>query len=111
MPHRTTVTDHDKIYLRPLEQLKAALAALGDRVFGGADADARRHGWQVCSVHFGLGRRYRDPRFDALLLRPDRHARGVDGCGDPCPGCCRAGRVGIGPPDGTHSGASLGRLP
>jgi hypothetical protein len=66
MPHRTTVTDCDKIYLRALEQLKAALAALENRAFAGADAAARRHGWQVYSMHFGLGRRYRDPRFDRL---------------------------------------------
>jgi hypothetical protein len=86
MPHRTTRTDHDKICLRPREQLKAALAALGDLAFAGADADARRHGWQVCSTHFGLGRRCRDPRFAALAACRDCHGPGVDGVFEPSGG-------------------------
>lgn len=71
MAHRTTVRDRDKIYLQAHEQLKAALASLGQWTFAAADAGARRHGWQVYPTHFGLGQRYRDRRFDALAACPD----------------------------------------
>ena len=50
----------------------ARCAAAGDRLFAGADARARAHGWQVLPTHGGLGRRYRDPRL-ALLARVRAH--------------------------------------
>lgn len=34
------------------------------------DKEARWHGWQVTETWGGLGRRYRDARFDALRLNP-----------------------------------------
>jgi hypothetical protein len=110
MPHGITVTDRDKIYPQPLEQLKLVLAALGDRAFAGADAEARRHGWQVYTIHFGFGRRYRDPRFDTPAACPGCHGRGVDGYGDLCLGCSGADWADE-PADGPHSHAPLGRLP
>jgi hypothetical protein len=39
---------------------------LGDQLFAPNDAEARWRGWQVTRLHGGLGRRYRDPLFDAL---------------------------------------------
>ena len=42
----------------------------GHRLFADADATARQHGWQVTQLSGGLGRRYRDPRFDSLVRCP-----------------------------------------
>ena len=56
----------------------------GRRLFAINDAEARWRGWQVTETLGGLGRQYRDARFDALAadpalrrddLRPDRPAR------------------------------------
>jgi hypothetical protein len=38
----------------------------GDRWFAMNDAEAEWWGWQATRAHGGLGRRYRDPRFDTL---------------------------------------------
>ena len=38
----------------------------GDRWFAMNDAEAQWRGWQMTRVRGGLGRRYRDPRFDTL---------------------------------------------
>jgi hypothetical protein len=51
--------------------------ALGDRMFAAHDAHARVIGWQVTPIHGGLGRHYRDPRFDGL----SRWREGT-GCGE-----------------------------
>ena len=39
---------------------------LGDRLFAMNDAEAYWRNWQITTTHGGLGRRYRDPQFDAL---------------------------------------------
>jgi hypothetical protein len=39
---------------------------LGDRLFQGNDAEAYQWDWQITRTHAGLGRCYRDPRFDKL---------------------------------------------
>lgn len=38
----------------------------GARLFAKNDAEARWHDWQITELSGGLGRSYRDPRFDAL---------------------------------------------
>jgi hypothetical protein len=42
----------------------------GARLFARNDEEAGWHGWQVTETWGGLGRQYRDPRFDALRLDP-----------------------------------------
>jgi hypothetical protein len=51
----------------------------GERMFAAADARAAEYGWQVRTTRGGLGRSYRDPRFDRLVR---------------CPDCGGSGRVG-----------------
>jgi hypothetical protein len=41
---------------------------LGAQLFVMGDAEADWHGWQITSLHGGLGRRYRDPLFATLRL-------------------------------------------
>jgi hypothetical protein len=42
----------------------------GRRLFAMNDAEAGWHGWQVTETLGGLGRQYRDARFDALATDP-----------------------------------------
>jgi hypothetical protein len=42
------------------------LRRLGDRRFAVTDTEAGWWGWQITKTVSGLGRRYRDTRFDAL---------------------------------------------
>jgi hypothetical protein len=63
-----------------------------DRLFEMNDAEAYWRGWQITKVHGGLGRRYRDPRFDTLA-----ECSGCGGTGSwanqPCSPCLGTGRV------------------
>jgi cytochrome c553 len=93
MPHRTTRSNRCKIHSFLLARLRATLIAVAERAFTAADADARQHGWQVTSIQGGLGRSYRDPRFDTLAACPDCHGRGVKGPANPCQVCSGTGRV------------------
>jgi hypothetical protein len=43
---------------------------IGDRLFLDRDEEAYWRGWQVTPLHGGLGRRYRDPRFDTHSAPP-----------------------------------------
>jgi hypothetical protein len=61
-----------KVWVIPISQLIPA--RLGQHLFAGSDQRAGAHGWQVSVIHGGLGRRYRDPRFDRLCAL----ARGPD---------------------------------
>jgi hypothetical protein len=63
----TRVPKH-KVRVIPI--IRVALARAGQRLFTGSDTRARNHGWQISLIHGGLGRRYRDPRFDALVRGP-----------------------------------------
>jgi len=44
---------------------------IGTRLFLEADEEAYWRGWQVTALHCGLGRGYRDPRFDARGAPPE----------------------------------------
>jgi hypothetical protein len=61
-----------KVWVIPITRLTPAW--LGKYLFAGPDARARDHGWQVSVIQGGLGRRYRDPRFDRFCAP----ARGPD---------------------------------
>lgn len=93
MAHRTTHTNHYNIYSRLLNWLRTCLLRLGERVFATTDADARQHGWQVTAAQRGLGRQYRDPRFDTLTACAGCHGRGTKAPGNPCRTCSGTGRI------------------
>ena len=75
------------------------LAALprrpGDRLFAMNDAEAYWRDWQMTRTHGGLGRRYRDPRFDTLAECPKCRVAGETG-DQPCPPCLGTGRITLG---------------
>ena len=60
-----------------LSWLAAIPRRLGDRLFAMNDAEAYWRSWQITSTHDGLGRRYRDPRFDALAECPKCQGPGL----------------------------------
>lgn len=49
-----------------LSWLGAVPRHLGDRLFAMNDAEAYWRGWQITKVQGGLGRRYRDSRFEGV---------------------------------------------
>lgn len=70
----------------------AALAErAGTRLFARDDVFAIQHGWQITRRHGGLGRRYRDPRFDGLRTCPECNGEGL-AWGEPCISCRGTGR-------------------
>ena len=68
-----------KISRRPGAWFEGQLRRIGDRLFAAQDARARQRGWQITRQQAGLGRVYRDPRFDLLTTRPAAEARRVQG--------------------------------
>jgi hypothetical protein len=79
-----------------LPELSARLATcrrkLGDRLFAAHDAQARKNGWQIIPTNGGLGRCYRDPRFDSLATCP-ACPDASDQEDPPCQLCSGSGRV------------------
>jgi hypothetical protein len=69
---------------------------LGDHLFRMNDTEASWRGWQITKVYGGLGRRYRDPLFDALAGCSTCQGAGA-GAGMTCVPCLGTGRVS---PDG-----------
>ena len=65
---------------------------LGDRLFSWNDTEAYWRGWQITKVHGGLGRRYRDPRFDTLTACPQCQGGG-SATSARCAPCLGTGRV------------------
>jgi hypothetical protein len=63
------------------------------RLFAADDARARGRGWQVTVQRGGLGRSYRDPRFDLLVECPQSRGAGVDADDRPCRRCPGPGRL------------------
>ena len=65
---------------------------LGDRLFAMNDTEAYWRDWQMIRTHGGLGRRYRDPRFDTLA--ECQKCRGAGAAGrQPCRPCQGTGRI------------------
>jgi hypothetical protein len=89
----STRIPRNKVWAIPI--IPVALTGIGRRLFGGSDARARPRGWQITAVHGGLGRRYRDPRFDRLIRCPS--CAGMDSIGvrgeTPCQPCGGTGRL------------------
>jgi DnaJ-class molecular chaperone len=65
----------------------------GERLFAKQDSLARRQGWTIEVSHDGLGRTYRDPRFDRLRPCPACDGSGEQAAGLPCGRCSGRGRI------------------
>ena len=92
---------------------------LCDRLFQMNDAEAYWRGWQIAKVRGGLGRRYRDPRFDTLAACEQCRGTGIRGtgiraagigatgmaahAGAPCLPCLGTGRITISAADTTET--------
>lgn len=81
-----------------LSWLAALPRRLGDRLFAMNDAEAYWRSWQIIRTHGGLGRRYRDPWFDALAECPKCQGSGLT-ADQPCPPCQGTGRIASGEVD------------
>jgi uncharacterized paraquat-inducible protein A len=66
---------------------------LGDLVFAREDQEASWHAWDVERRDAGLGRRYRDQRFQALVPCPRCHRVSTVADGAVCPQCSAADRL------------------
>ena len=66
MNNRITHGRLGKIYQYLDARLRIALLRFGRQLFADQDAIAREHDWQITPTPYGLGRHYRDPRFDRL---------------------------------------------
>jgi hypothetical protein len=54
------------VFALGVDWLAYLLRRWGDRWFAANDTEAYWRGWQITKTHAGLGRRYRDIRFDTL---------------------------------------------
>ena len=70
----------------------SAAHRIWDRLFAADDARARGYGWQITAQRGGLGRSYRDPRFDLLATCTECRGTGVDADDRPCWVCPGTGR-------------------
>ena len=52
---------------------------LADRLHAAEDARAQRRGWQITPTSGGMGRQYRDPRWDLIAACEDCGGEGVHG--------------------------------
>jgi hypothetical protein len=59
-----------KISRRPGAWFESQLRRIGDQLFAAQDARARQRGWQITCQQGGLGRVYRDSRFDLPAACP-----------------------------------------
>jgi hypothetical protein len=66
---------------------------LGDLVFAVEDQEAAWHAWDVEHRYAGLGRLYRDQRFDALVSCPRCHRVSTDAGRTVCKQCSAADRL------------------
>jgi hypothetical protein len=79
----TSHTRKIQVPIHPVSWLAAFAERAGTRLFARDDLFAIEHGWQITKRHGGLGRRYRDPRFDALRPCPECNGHGL-AYGEPC---------------------------
>ncbi len=92
----TSPTSRNKVWTRLAAWLGARAEAAGARLFTDDDARALQQGWQIAPIQHGLGRRYRDPRFDLWRACPACHGNG-QWQGVPCRSCHATGRIMIAP--------------
>jgi hypothetical protein len=79
-------------------------ARAGDLIFAANDREALWRGWEIHRRHVGLGRRYRDSRFD--MLTRCSHCRGIGtiAATSPCAPCSGTGRISLDRPPLAHDG-------
>jgi len=83
------------------------LSRLEERIFHKSDARAAERGWEVRRTGRGLGRSYRDPRFDLLAACAECGGTGFVGAAPHrCHVCGGSGRVRLDPPGETPRAAS-----
>jgi len=78
-----------------LDWLAYLLRRCGDRWFAMNDTEAYWRGWQITKTHGGLGRRYRDLRFDTLAACAQCAGAG-EWADAPCTPCLGTGRITLG---------------
>jgi hypothetical protein len=78
-----------------LDWLGYFLRRWSDRWFAMNDTEAYWRGWQITKTQGGLGRRYRDTRFDTLASCPRCAGAGV-WADAPCRPCLGTGRITVG---------------
>ncbi len=64
------------------------IVKLADRLHAAEDARAQQRGWQITRISRGLGREYRDPRWDLITACEVCGGEGTHGvhCCAPCQG-------------------------
>lgn len=92
MSNHTSPTSENKPRGPTAGWLARLVQAAGDRLFAANDREAGWHGWEVTRYQGGLGRGYRDPRFDTLMACPVCEGSGVAGR-DVCIRCGGTGRT------------------
>ena len=90
----TSPTSEDKARTRLIRWLRKRAETAGQRLFACDDLRAIHNGWQITTRCGGLGRQYRDPRFDTLRSCPRCAGRGT-ARGEPCGACAATGRITI----------------
>lgn len=89
--------DRARLLAGPDERLtgwmSVCLAIAGDLVFASKDTEASWHAWDMERRHAGLGRAYRDPRFDTLVSCPRCHNVSTVADGSACRQCSAAERL------------------
>ena len=78
---------------RLTDWIARCIRQLGDLVFAREDQEATWHAWDVERRDAGLGRRYRDRRFQALVPCPRCHRVSTVADGADCPQCSAADRL------------------
>jgi hypothetical protein len=78
---------------RLTEWMARCVEQLGDLVFASKDQEAGWHAWDVERRDAGLGRRYRDRRFQALVPCPRCHRVSTAANGGVCTQCSAADRL------------------
>jgi hypothetical protein len=80
------------LVLLAAEYFAAIPRRIGNRLFAMNDAEAGWRGWQAINAYGGLGRRYRDPRFDLIRECPLCAGSGAK-ADQECPACLGTGRL------------------
>lgn len=88
----TSPTSEYKARTRLVRWLRKWAEKAGERLFARDDLFAVQRGWQITIRRGGLGRQYRDPRFDSLRSCP-RCAGSGTAAGEPCAACVATGRI------------------
>jgi hypothetical protein len=77
----------------PANWMGHCLTRVGNLLFAGKDQEAGWHAWSVERRGAGLGRAYRDPRFDTLASCPRGHRVSTVADGTACQQCSAAERL------------------